>query len=66
MRKARVKELIVNHLLQFLNLKTKTTETDGFNYPKRNYQYYNEPRIVVDYTSELYSVRESGTKQELY
>ena len=43
---------------------TKTTETDGFNYPKRNYQYYNEPRIVVDYTSELYSVRESGTKQD--
>ena len=40
------------------------SKTNDFNYPKRDYQYYNEPRIVVDYTSELYSVRESGTKQD--
>ena len=39
----------------------ESTET---NYPKRDYQYYNEPRIIVDYTSDISSVRESGTKHE--
>ena len=39
----------------------ESTET---NYPKRDYQYYKEPRIIVDYTSDLSSVKESGTKQD--
>jgi hypothetical protein len=41
-----------------------SSEFNESTYPKRNYQYYKEPRIVVDYTSDLSSVRVSGTKQD--
>ena len=41
-----------------------SAESIDTNYPKRDYQYYNEPRIIVDYTSDLSSVRESGTKRD--
>lgn len=34
------------------------------NYPQRNYQYYNDPRIIVDYSSRLESVRESGSNRD--
>ena len=40
------------------------SKANDFNYPKRNYQYYNQPRIIVDYTSDISSVRESGTKRD--
>ena len=41
-----------------------STEYSGTNYPKRDYQYYKQPRIIVDYTSDISSVRESGTKRD--
>lgn len=41
-----------------------SNESSEFNYPKRDYQYYKQPRIIVDYTSDLSSVKESGTKHD--
>ena len=33
-------------------------------YKKRDYKYYMEPRIIVDYTTDIGSERESGSKRD--
>lgn len=33
-------------------------------YQKRDYKYYMEPRIIVDYTTDIGSERESGSKRD--
>lgn len=40
------------------------SDYDDSKYPKRNYQYYKKPRIIVDYTSDIISTKESGTKHD--
>ena len=42
----------------------ENTDTNEFSYPQRDYKYYNEPRVVVDFTSELYSERQHGTNKD--
>ena len=43
---------------------TENTYNIETSYQKRDYKYYMEPRIIVDYTTDIGSERESGSKRD--